>query len=67
MLQQLAEQPQEALTIRRGQPLPQAQKLVAASGRGGTVWVDIGSLSLRRSGAGTSPRLPQGLAVQSCQ
>ena len=27
MLQQLAEQPQEAVTIRRGQPLPQDQKL----------------------------------------
>ena len=30
MLQQLAEQPQEALTIRRGQSLPQDQKLAVA-------------------------------------
>jgi hypothetical protein len=37
MLQQLAEQPQEALTIRRGQPRPQSQNLAAAYGRGGRV------------------------------
>src|SRR4029453_1382860 len=37
MLQQLAEQPQEALTIRRGQPLPQDQKLAVAYRRGGRV------------------------------
>jgi hypothetical protein len=60
MLQQLAEQPQEALTIRRGQPLPQDQKLAVAYGRGGRVWVDIEHLSLRWSASGTSPRLPQG-------
>jgi hypothetical protein len=42
-LQQLAEQPQEALAIRRRQPHPQLDEFAVTYGRGGRTEVDIHS------------------------
>src|ERR671925_94638 len=56
MLQQLAEQPQEALAIRGRQPHPHLDALAEPYGRGGRTGVDIHALSLLRPEAGTWPQ-----------
>jgi hypothetical protein len=59
VLQQLAEQPQEALAIHGGQAHPQLGEIAVAYGRGGRTRVDIRSLSLLRLAAGTFSRCSQ--------